>query len=195
MSLAPKSLLSIEDYLQGERISEVRHEYVEGVAYAMAGASINHNQITANVLTELKTKLKGKNCRPFSSDLLVKTSATRYRYPDVTVICNEQFLDDYTTDSPTLIVEVLSNGTRKTDRQIKRLEYMQIVSLQEYMLIEQDFVQVEVFRRSQAWQPSYYYWTDVVELESLGVSLTVQDIYEQVNNAEVLQWLSTSRSE
>ncbi|MBK8454587.1 MAG: Uma2 family endonuclease [Thiofilum sp.] len=195
MSLATHHLLSIDDYLQGERLSEIRHEYVEGVAYAMAGASINHNQITANVLTELKTQLKGKNCRPFSSDLLVKTSATRYRYPDVTVVCHEQFLDDYTTDSPTLIVEVLSNGTRKTDRQIKRLEYMQIASLQEYMLIEQDFVQVEVFRRSQAWQPSYYYWTDAVELESLGVSLTVQAIYEQVNNAEVMQWLSTSRSE
>ncbi len=187
MSLANQALISVNDYLSGERLSELRHEFVDGFIYAMAGASINHNQITANVLTELKQQLKGKNCRPFSSDLLVKTSATRYRYSDVTVICNEQFLDDYSTDAPTLIVEVLSNGTRKTDRQIKRLEYMQIPTLQEYMLIEQDFLQVEVFRRSQGWQPSYYYWNDVVELESLQVSLTVQAIYEQVNNEEIRQ--------
>ena len=187
--------ISEQDYLSGERNSEIRHEYVDGVAYAMAGASVNHNQITANMLTSLKVQLKGSNCRPFSSDLLVKTGNERYRYPDVVVVCNNQFLDDYSTNSPVFIVEVLSKATRQSDRQSKRLEYLQLSSLQEYMLIEQDSVEVEVFRRSQGWQPSYYYWGDTIQLESLGVSITVEDIYELVANEEVEQLLKQAESE
>lgn len=187
--------LSEQDYLSGERNSEIRHEYVNGTAYAMAGASVNHNQITANMLTSLKVQLKGSNCRPFSSDLLVKTGHERYRYPDVVVVCNNQFLDDYSTNSPMFIVEVLSKATRQSDRQGKRLEYLQLSSLQEYMLIEQDSVEVEVFRRSQGWQPSYYYWGDTIQLESLGVAITVEDIYELVANEEVEQFLNQAKSE
>jgi Uma2 family endonuclease len=181
--------LSVATYLQGERSSETRHEYVEGVAYARAGASVNHNQITANLLTSLMIHLKGKECRPFSSDLLVKTGKDRYRYPDVVVVCNEQFLDEYSTESPVLIVEVLSKGTRQRDRQEKRLEYLQLPSLMEYMLIEQDTVEVEVFRRSQGWQPSYYYWGDTIILESVDLSITIAEIYERVRNEEVTQWM------
>lgn len=177
--------LSVEDYLEGERQSEIRHEFADGSVYAMAGASINHNQITANLLTSLVTHLRGTSCRPFSSDLLVRTSKDNYRYPDVTVVCDDQFLDDYSTGSPTILIEVLSKGTHQLDRQIKRLEYINLPSLQEYVLVEQERVEVEVFRRSQGWQPSYYYWNDVVELESVGMSLSVQSIYEQVRNGEV----------
>ena len=184
--------LSVEDYLEGERQSEIRHEFVDGSVYAMAGASINHNQITANVLTSLVTHLRGTNCRPFSSDLLVRTGKNHYRYPDVTVVCDDQFLDDYSTDSPVLLVEVLSKGTHQLDRQTKRLEYIKLPSLQEYVLIEQERVEVEVFRRSQGWQPSYYYWDDVVELDSVGMSLSVQAIYEQVRNGEVEELLQKS---
>ena len=188
MALAVQNdYLSVEAYLQGERSSEIRHEYIEGVAYAMAGASVNHNQITVNLLTSLMIHLRGKECRPFSSDLLVKTGKERYRYPDVVVVCNEQFLDEYSTDSPVLIVEVLSKGTRQRDRQEKRLEYLQLPSLMEYMLVEQDTVEVEVFRRNQGWQPSYYYWGDTVVLESVDLSITVTEIYERVRNEEVTQ--------
>ena len=188
MTLAVQNdYLSVEAYLQGERSSEIRHEYIEGVAYAMAGASVNHNQITVNLLTSLMIHLKGKECRPFSSDLLVKTGKERYRYPDVVVVCNEQFLDEYSTDSPVLIVEVLSKGTRQRDRQEKRLEYLQLPHLMEYMLVEQDTVEVEVFRRNQGWQPSYYYWGDTVILESVDLSITVTEIYERVRNEEVMQ--------
>jgi Uma2 family endonuclease len=160
----------------------------------MAGASVNHNQITANILTNLKIQLKGSNCRPFSSDLLVKTGNERYRYPDVVVVCNNQFLDDYSTNSPVFIVEVLSKATRQADRQSKRLEYLQLASLQEYMLIEQDSVEVEVFRRSQGWQPSYYYWGDTIELESIKVMISVEDIYELVANEDVERFLKSNNT-
>lgn len=181
--------LSVEDYLEGERQSEIRHEFADGFVYAMAGASINHNQITANLLTNLAIHLRGTSCRPFSSDLLVRTSKDHYRYPDVSVVCDDQFLDDYSTDSPVLLVEVLSKGTHQLDRQIKRLEYIKLPSLQEYVLIEQERVEVEVFRRSQGWQPSYYYWDDIIALESVGLSLSVQAIYEQVKNGDVEELL------
>ena len=181
--------ISVEDYLEGERQSEIRHEFADGAVYAMAGASINHNQITANVLTSLVNHLRGTSCRPFSSDLLVRTGKDHYRYPDVTVVCDDQFIDDYSTDSPVLLVEVLSKGTHQLDRQTKRLEYIKLPSLKEYVLIEQERVEVEVFRRSQGWQPSYYYWDDVVELESVSMSLSVQTIYEQVKNGEVEELL------
>ena len=118
----PQNQLSVEDYLEGERQSEIRHEFVDGSVYAMAGASINHNQITANMLTSLVTHLRGTSCRPFSSDLLVRTVKDHYRYSDVTVVCDDQFLDEYSTDSPVLLVEVLSKGTHQLDRQIKRLD-------------------------------------------------------------------------
>lgn len=196
MALARQlAYLSVEAYLTGERESEIRHEYVDGVAYAMAGASVNHNQITANVLTELRMHFKqtGVDCRPFSSDLLVRTGKDRYRYPDVVVVCDEQFLDDYSTESPVLIVEVLSKATRQRDRQVKRLEYLQLPSLQEYMLIEQDTVEVEVFRRSDSWRPSYYYWGDMVVLESVGLSLSVESIYERVRNEDVSRLLADNQ--
>lgn len=190
MSLAKQQGdLSVEAYLEGERQSETRHEYVEGVAYAMAGASVNHNQITANLLTRLMTHLRGQNCRPFSSDLLVRTGKNRYRYPDITVVCDDDFLDDYSTAAPVLLVEVLSKGTHQLDRQIKRLEYLQLPSLVEYVLVEQERVEIEVFRRSQGWQPSYYYWGDMVELESVGLNLSVQDIYDRVKNGDVAEFL------
>ncbi len=194
MALAKQSAyLSVDDYLTGERSSELRHEYVDGVAYAMAGASVNHNQITANLLTSLMLHLRGQEYRPFSSDLLVKTGKDRYRYADVVVVCDEQFLDEYSTESPVLIVEVLSKATRQQDRQIKRLEYLQLSSLLEYMLIEQDSVEVEVFRRSQGWQPSYYYWGDMVLLESVGLSLCVESIYERVRNEDVSRFLAANQ--
>lgn len=138
---------------------------------------------------ESEIRQTGVDCRPFSSDLLVRTGKDRYRYPDVVVVCDEQFLDDYSTESPVLIVEVLSKATRQRDRQVKRLEYLRLPSLQEYMLIEQDTVEVEIFRRSDSWRPSYYYWGDMVVLESVGLSLSVESIYEWVRNEDVSRLL------
>lgn len=172
--------LSIKDYLLGEHDGDYKHEYVDGMAYAMAGASVNHNQISANVMMNLMLPLKGKPCRPFSSDLMLKTSDTSYRYPDVMVVCDDQFIDDYSTDSPTLLVEVLSSGTRKVDKRDKLEEYLRLPSLMEYVLIEQDIVEVEVFRRSAGWRPVYYYVGDVILFESIGVELGVDEIYERV---------------
>jgi len=177
--------ISIEDYLAAEGAQSIRHEYVDGAVYAMAGASMNHNRITSNLVRLLGNHLVEQPCEVFSSDMLLQTSATRYRYPDVMVSCQTQAENELLLASPLLLIEVMSHSTRKTDKEIKRLEYLQIPSLIEYVLIEQDFVEIEVLCRSQHWQPSYYYLGDEVVFESIGRSLPVLDIYQRVVNRDM----------
>ena len=186
MSIARQvELVSIEDYLASEEAQSIRHEYVDGDVYAMAGASMNHNRITSNLVRLLGNHLIEQPCEVFSSDMLLQTSTTRYRYPDVMVSCQTQTENELLLSTPVLLVEVMSHSTRKTDKEIKRLEYLQIPSLIEYVLIEQDFVEIEVLRRSQNWQPSYYYLGDEVVFESIGLSLPVLDIYQRVVNRDM----------
>jgi len=181
--------LSISDYLQGEQASGVRHEYVDGQVFAMAGASINHNCITRNLLAALSVRLSA-TCEAFVSDLLVKTSATRFRYPDLVVLCEAAQGDQQFINNPVLIVEVLSKSTRQQDKGGKRTEYLSLPSLQEYMLVEQNFVEVEVLRRSQGWRSENYYLGDTVRLESIGVELSVPEIYQRVENADMVEYRS-----
>lgn len=177
--------VSVEDYLDHESAQNIRHEYIDGQVYAMAGASMNHNRITSNLVRLLGNHLLGRPCEVFSSDMLLQTSATRYRYPDVMVSCQSQAENELLLSSPLLLVEVMSHSTRKTDKEIKRLEYLQLTSLMEYVLIEQDFVEIEVLRRSQNWQPSYYYLGDEVVFESVGLSLPVLEVYQRVVNRDM----------
>ncbi|WP_020560946.1 Uma2 family endonuclease [Thiofilum flexile] len=183
------NVLPVEEYLAGEQTSEIRHEYVDGKVYAMAGASMNHNRIANNLVRHLGNQLANQPCEVFSSDMMLKTGKNRYRYPDVMVVCYHTDQNTTSTDNPVLLVEVLSKGTRQTDRKEKLLEYLQLPSLQEYILIEQDSVEVEVLRRSQGWKPEYYYWEDSIHLESVNITLTVQALYERVVNNDTLSLL------
>ncbi len=187
--------LSVEDYLAGEEISEIKHEYVDGQVYAMAGAKVNHNRIARNMSALLWNHLRHQPCEPLSGDMLVKTSGKRFRYPDVVVVCDDASNDERVRESPILIIEVLSKSTRKKDKGEKRLEYLAIPSLLEYVLIEQDFAEIEVQRRSASWQSSYYFLGDEVVLESVNASLAVAAIYERVQNDDVLAWLEQQQKE
>lgn len=182
--------ISVEDYLAGEEVSEIKHEYVEGQIYAMAGAKVNHNRIVRNMSSLLWNHLRNQPCEPLSGDMLVKTLGKRFRYPDVVVVCEDDpSEDERVRESPILIIEVLSKSTRKKDKGEKRLEYLAIPSLLEYVLIEQDFAEVEVQRRRLGWQPAYYFLGDEVVLESVNASLPVEAIYERVRNDDVQAWL------
>ncbi|MFM2317555.1 MAG: hypothetical protein RLZZ215_176 [Pseudomonadota bacterium] len=181
--------LSVQDYLAGERVSTQRYEYVAGQVYAMAGAKINHNIITTNLSALLWVSLRGQPCFPVASDLLIKTSHDRFRYPDVVVVCNDDpSQDDYVRERPILVVEVISESTRRTDKTDKRLEYIALPSLLEYVLVEQEIAEVTVYRRSTGWQPSYYYLGETITLESIATTLQVEDIYERVDNGELAKW-------
>lgn len=190
-SLAQKSTsIAVEEFLAGERDSEIKHEYVDGQVFAMAGASLRHNLICANTSALLWNQLQGKPCYPVTSDMLVKVSDRKFRYPDVQVICdNDPSDDEYVRESPVLIVEVLSRSTRRQDKTEKREEYLALPSLQEYVLIEQDVAEVEVQRRSNDWQSEYYYLGQDIHFESVDATVSVEAIYQRVDNKDVEAFL------
>lgn len=182
-----QQFISEAEYLAGEKIADIKHEYIDGEVFAMAGASASHNRISLNVARKFGNHLEGKPCQPYISDMKVKVG-TKYFYPDVLVDCSGLNDDSHVTQSPTLIVEVLSKSTRRTDETIKRIAYTQINTLLEYVLIEQDFVDIEVIRRRNGWQSEHFYLGDSVTFEAIGLTLTVEDVYARVNNPELVEW-------
>lgn len=188
VNLAQHLKMSEQDYLAGELETDIKHEYIDGDVFAMSGASANHNLLAGNVFLALGLHLKGKSCRPFTSDMKVKVG-TKYFYPDVLVDCADFSGQDYFTQSPVLIVEVLSKSTQQYDKTLKLKSYLQMESLQEYVLIEQDKAEVEVLRRSQGWKPDYYFLGDEVTFESVDLSVSVEDMYDRVQNTDMTEWL------
>ncbi|MDD2759891.1 MAG: Uma2 family endonuclease [Methylomonas sp.] len=181
--------ISIEDYLAGELLGDIKHEYIDGQVYAMSGASRNHDRIAGNVFGELRNHLRNQPCEPFTSDVKVKVG-NYFFYPDSMVVCDELEPHQYYTETPVLIVEVLSKSTRRTDETIKRRLYQTIPSLQEYVLIEQDIVDVEVCRRSEGWVSNHYFLGDQAWFESVDLVLDVAEIYARVDNEDMQTYLA-----
>ena len=173
------------EYLYFERASNVKHEFVDGVVIAMAGASREHNLLSGNTFASLHAQLRKRPCEVFQADLRVKFGTT-HSYPDGVAVCGERkMLDDKgdTLLNPTLIIEVLSPSTEQYDRVSKRYEYQKLDSLQDYILIAQDRIHIEHYRRQadRTWQ---FYETKeadaVIDIPSIGCTLNVADIYEKV---------------
>jgi len=189
MSTAKKiDTISIDEYLQGELNSQIKHELIDGDVYAMAGASGNHERISGNIYRKFGNHLEGNPCEPFGSDMKVNVNSDFF-YPDVIVDCHFDESQPYYTKTPVIIVEVLSKSTRKTDETIKRMSYQSIPSLQEYVLIEQDFVDIEVVRRAEGWQSKHYFLGDEITFESIDLNLSVEEIYQRVHNEDVLDFI------
>jgi len=202
MSLARKVANNISEgeYLDGEIISDIKHEYINGEVFAMAGAREKHNLISGNCFFELSNKLRQKQspCKTFTSDMKVRVSGANanYFYPDVMVVCDNDVKDDeYYKNSPLIIVEVLSKSTRRNDKSIKMFNYFNIHSLEEYVLIEQDLCEVQVFRKTEHWQATYYFLGDEITFESIGVTISVEDIYYQVENEDFIDFLKEQKQE
>lgn len=183
MQQARLPTISHEDYLQGEFEGDVRHEYVDGHAYAMAGAGENHNIIALNLAAELRRAARGTDCRAFISDMKLRIAElNRFYYPDVLLACDPEDNDAYFKDRPCLIVEVLSPSTEATDRREKLHAYQQIPSLKEYVLVSQDAPKIEPYRRSEDhWQ--YFLLddsADILQLECLDLELNMAAVFEDV---------------
>ena len=176
--------LSVEEYLEGELSSRDRHEYIGGVVYAMAGGSEIHNDISLNLALALKTHLRGKPCKVNVADVKVRLEISDedvFYYPDVMVACDPRNTDPYFKRFPQVLIEVLSPNTEQTDRREKFLSYIQIETLQEYVLVAQDRMEVTVFRRANKWQPEVVRRADeVLDLKSLGFTLPLTAVYEGV---------------
>ena len=183
MSAAPKieTLVSAEEYIAGELLGEVRHEYISGRVYAMAGASVNHNYIAGNFFLELGVHLRGKKCAPFMNDMKARIHDARdesYYYPDVMVNCDPAGQQTYFCDTPALIVEVLSPSTEAIDRREKFTAYRRILSLHTYILAEQDRREVTVYRRlPEGWEKTILTGADTLQVPELEFSVSMDAIY------------------
>jgi Uma2 family endonuclease len=186
MSTAKKlNLVSVEDYLEGELISPVKHEYLGGVVYAMAGARNAHNLIAMNTSGTLHARLRGSGCRPYNSDTKIRIqlkTQVRFYYPDVSVVCRPNPQSDSFQDEPVVLVEVLSPKTRRTDDGEKKDAYQTIPSLGAYLLIEQEEPAVVVFRRvDDGFSREVYEGLEaVIPLPEIGVDLLLSEIYDGV---------------
>ncbi len=190
MSTAQKLSITEQEYLEGELCSEIKHEFIDGQVYAMTGTSDDHNRISVNVLSELRQQLKGQPCEPFIADMMLKVDQSIF-YPDVMVLYQPDDADTkLVKHSPTIVVEVLSPSTRRTDVTIKKSAYLSLPSLQEYVVIEQDKCEIQVFRRSDNWVSAYYFLGDEITFESIGITLSVEEIYDRVMNDDMTTFLA-----
>lgn len=128
------------------------------------------------------------------ADIKVKAE-NNFFYPDVMVVCADENGDEYYTEKPTIIVEVLSKATRRMDKSTKLAAYKALPSLQEYVLIEQDFVDVEILRRSTHWLSEHYFLGDSLTLESIDLTVTVSDLYQRVNNEDMQEFLQQQQAQ
>jgi Uma2 family endonuclease len=190
-----------DEYLAFERSSESKHEYLDGLIYAMVGSSPEHSTICVNVSEVITRQLRGTPCRPFSADMkihcLSSPSTTRRRrglfaYPDLIVVCGEPVFHDTQRDvlvNPTLIVEVLSPSTEAYDRGEKFLRYQELTALTDYLLVAQRYPCLEHFAKQANGQ-----WLLTIETH-LSSSLCIASINCRLPLAEVYEWVQFPTSE
>jgi len=181
--------MTYAQYLELERTSEVKHEYLRGEIFAMAGGSPEHARLAANVIGDLRAALRGRPCAVFTSDARVRIEVTdRATYPDVTVVCGrlEHAPDDPDSiTNPVVIVEVLSDATEADDRGEKFAHYRRLASLQEYLLVSQRARRLEVYRRrDDRWVLDEAGAGETLRLDSIDVALAVDEIYRDPLAAE-----------
>ena len=185
-TLAARTYLTPQEYLAWERKQPFKNEYHNGQIIAMSGAGRSHNRITVDITIQLGNQLMNSGCEVFASEMRVRTSPeVSYFYPDVIVVCGEPRFEDDTFDTllnPILVVEVLSSSTAAFDRGEKFEHYKQLASLQEYILISQDRVRVEHYRRegTQWTHNRFQHLEDTLSLTSIECKVPLRAIYRRV---------------
>jgi Uma2 family endonuclease len=175
--------MTYAEYLAAEAVSDVRHEFLNGEVWAMAGGTPEHGALAVSVTLALGAALRGKPCRGYSSDVRVRIPDTGLStYPDLSIVCGplETAPDDKDAiTNPVVLVEVLSDSTEAYDRGAKWAHYRRIPSLREYVLVSQAEPRIEVFRRTEAgrWELLEARPGETIELESLGAQLDVAAVY------------------
>lgn len=185
MTLPARQLFTFRDYVDLEEDSTVKHEFLDGWVWAMAGGTPDHTAIAVNVSTLLNNQLRGRSCRVFGSDLRVRVRATGLStYPDVSVVCGKLEMDPedpkgHTVLNPQVVVEVLSPSTETYDRGEKLEHYQQISSLCEVVLVAHDERRVDVWRRAKdlRWDQAVARSDDIAHLPSLGCDLPLKEVF------------------
>lgn len=178
----PDQRMSVEAYLELEKTSQIKHEFVDGAIYAMAGGTINHDRIANNVRTAIDTYLGEGPCMVLGPDVRLRIRETVFYYPDALVVCDEA-IDGIAIEvtAPRLIVEVLSQGTEATDRGEKFANIQTIAGCEEYLLVDSRHRAVERFRRAdqRLWLYQRYGPDENITLESIGLTCPVATFYRR----------------
>ena len=175
--------LTYAEYLNNEYVSSIKHDFVNNQAFAIAGTDANHNLIVCNVVAAIHQRLRGRNLRLFALDMKLTIAAANNAtyYPDVMVV-GDRNDNNYVIQNPFLLVEVMSPFTAVLDRREKRFNYQCLESLQEYVLLSQSEVKVEVYRRDSdgGWLVQCLGVGDSLHLQSIDLAIALSDIYEDV---------------
>jgi Uma2 family endonuclease len=188
MSASPQLAVKItsQEYLAFERQATEKHEFVDGIIYAMSGASEEHNLVAGNLFGEIRQCFKGRSCKTYINDMRVKINELDYVYPDVVAVCGDAQFEDNTFDTlsnPTVIIEVLSDSTERYDRGRKAELYRALPTMQDYVLISQTHCYIEHYQRQSATQ---WLFTTISQLDeklvlsSVNATIAVHDIYDKV---------------
>ena len=182
-----KNKLTIAEYIEFEKNSDEKHEYYQGELFAMAGAKVAHNRIVTRLTILAGQQLRGKTCEPFNSDQRIHVpDNTLFTYPDISIVCGPVKTlnnDNYNILNPSIIIEVLSPGTKNYDRGEKFQLYRAIPTLKEYILIDSQFIHIEAFRINAQghWElEEYNTATSSLLMPLIGVAIPVHEIYEGI---------------
>ena len=174
--------MTVDEYMEFEEKSPIRHEYVNGAIYAMTGVSVAHARIARELVMSVGGHLRGGPCELFSTDLklLIRSDTDEViYYPDIMVACQRDDWGPNYVRNPKLVAEILSPSTQHIDRREKAMTYRRIASLEEYVLLAQDDHKVIMQRRTENWRPQSYSGPEAtVEFRSIGLAVPLAQIYE-----------------
>ena len=180
-----KQKMSIEEYLAFENGASEKHEYYQGEVFAMSGAKVTHNEIVMNTATTINQFLKGKPCKPYNSDQRIYIEKnTLFTYPDISIFCNGIITlnnDEWNAVNPSVIIEVLSPGTKDYNRGMKFKLYRDIDSLTEYILIDSESINVEAFAINQKglWElREYKNISETLLIQTIQMEISLLALYE-----------------
>ncbi|MFU8849236.1 MAG: Uma2 family endonuclease [Opitutales bacterium] len=177
------NFITVDEYIEGELRSEVRHEYIGGQVYAMSGGSEAHNILSGNLYAALREHFRGKPCKVFMADMKLRLNIAEddiFYYPDLLVTCDPSDDAKYYKTKPSVLVEVLSPSTERLDRREKFLSYQRLPSLEEYVLVDQEEMKVTLFRKTNEWKPEHFKAGDRLVLPSIDFEQSLGDLYEDV---------------
>jgi Uma2 family endonuclease len=178
MNTKVREPISVEEYFQLEMKSDVRHEFVNGKLFAMAGETRKHEEIVLNFVEFLRPKARNKNCRLYTTNIKLQVKGNKYRYPDVMISCVPASADPRLEEFPCFIVEVLSESTALTDITDKLEEYTRLESLQRYALVEQHLKRVTVYKRTDlGWLLEILDESGEVDVPCLDTKISLEEIY------------------
>lgn len=175
--------ISVSDYLDGEKDADIRHEYVHGYVYAMAGSSPAHNIIAGNIARAFGNALENRDCVVYVSDMKVRADDAVFYYPDVMVVCDND-MNAYVQEKPCVIVEVMSKSTSRKDLHEKRFVYQTIASLELYLMVDSQTRQVYgYYRTDQGWEERPFETGEAIPVPCVDTALTHMAIYAKTDLA------------